>query len=78
MEPDWKLYERGLLERLRYEFPEPAFEVHGTVAGRPHHVVGRFSLTRRLLPLTWTMKNRDFVPSVIRIVKLLILSSLVG
>jgi hypothetical protein len=44
METDWRLYERGLLERLRYDFPEPNFEVYGTVTGRPHRVPGRLSL----------------------------------
>src|SRR5215218_8383382 len=49
MEPDWKAYERGLLERLRYEFPEPDFEVRGTVAGPPYRVLGRLSLAWRQL-----------------------------
>jgi len=49
MKTDWKRYERGLLERLRYEFPEPHFKVHGTVASSPHRVLGRLSLARRQL-----------------------------
>src|SRR5215210_1847788 len=49
MEPDWKLYERGLLAWLRYNFPEPNFEVHGTVAGREYRVRGRLSQCRRQL-----------------------------
>jgi hypothetical protein len=46
---DWRSYERGLLERLRYDFPEPDFRVEGTVSGRPHRVRGRLSQTRRQL-----------------------------
>jgi hypothetical protein len=49
MEPDWKRYERGLLERLRYEFSEPHFKVCGTIAGSQHRVRGRFSLALRQL-----------------------------
>lgn len=47
---DWRSYEHGLLERLRYEFRAPLFSVHGTSAdGRPHRVRGRFSLVERQL-----------------------------
>jgi hypothetical protein len=49
METNWKRYERGLLERLRYDFPEPHYKVHGTVAGPPYRVLGRFSLAWRQL-----------------------------
>ena len=35
METNWKRYERGLLERLRYDFPGPNIKVCGTIAG-PH------------------------------------------
>ena len=50
MKTDWKHYERGLLEQLRYEFPEPLFKVCGTVASStPHLVPGRLSLAKRQL-----------------------------
>jgi len=49
METGWKRYDRGLLERLRYDFPEPHFKVHGTVASTPHRVRGRLSLAWRQL-----------------------------
>src|SRR5688572_20032947 len=47
METNWKRYERGLLERLRYDFPY--FKVCGTIAGPPHRALGRLSLVRRQL-----------------------------
>ena len=45
----WQSYERGLLERLRYEFPRPAFRVCGTIDEQQHRVMGRLSLSRRQL-----------------------------
>lgn len=42
-------YEAALLERLTQEFPPPRFEVKGTVGGRQHRVVGRYSKWRRQL-----------------------------
>jgi hypothetical protein len=50
MKTDWKRYERGLLEQLRYEFPKPLFKVHGTVSGSlPHRIRGHLSLAWRQL-----------------------------
>lgn len=49
MAPTWKSCERGLLERLRYDFSSREFRVEGTVEGRQHRIVGRYSGVARQL-----------------------------
>ena len=48
-DPTWKSYERGLLERLRYDFSPHGFRIEGTVNGRQHKVVGLHSGVPRQL-----------------------------
>lgn len=47
--PDWKLFERGLLELLRYEHAPHGLRVEGTTDAGQHRVVGRHSDTPRQL-----------------------------
>ena len=70
METDWKRYERGLLERLRYDFPEPHFEVCGTVAGRLHKRRGRFSLSWRQLDAAVYRSDESAPPFLVADAKL--------
>ncbi len=46
---EWKLFERGLLERLRYELAPHGFRVEGTTEAGQHRVLGRHSETSRQL-----------------------------